>query len=305
MNLTYNKIASNLNVSIATSQRIYTKFVQTGTIDPIKLVERRDIRRLDEHQELHVIGLILNEPFMYLGELCQQIQSDFGLEVSPASICRLLKRYGPYGMTRKKIRQVAKQRCFSLRGAFMAHSFMFSRDMFVWVDETGADNRDHIRKYGYALKGMTSESTRLLVRGKRTNAVVGLTSSGIIASKITQTTMNGDTFFDFVRSSLLPMMQQFDGSSPHSILVMDNCSIHHVAEVKELFQGAGIVLLFLPPYSPDLNPVEEAFSYVKNYLRKHDELLQAISDPTDIIQAALDSITPENCNAWINHSGYN
>ena len=136
------------------------------------------------------------------------------------------------------------------------------------------------------------------------NAVVGLTSSGIIACTIAQTTMNGDTFFDFTRGSLLPMMQLFDGRSPHSILIMDNCSIHHVAEVKDLFQQAGIVVLFLPPYSLDLNPVEKAFSYLKNYLRKHDQLLQAISDPTDIIQAALDSITPEHCNGWINHSGY-
>ena len=98
------------------------KFVQTGTVDPVKLMERRDVRSLDEHQELQVIGMVLN--------------------------CRLLKHYG---MTRKKIRQVAKQRCYSLRGAFMAQCFMFSRDMFVWVDETGADCRDHIRKYGYAV----------------------------------------------------------------------------------------------------------------------------------------------------------
>ena len=58
MTLTYIRIASNLNVSIATCQRIYTKFVQIGTIDPIKLAERRDVRRLDEHQELHVIGRV-------------------------------------------------------------------------------------------------------------------------------------------------------------------------------------------------------------------------------------------------------
>ena len=68
----------------------------------------------------------------------------------------------------------------------MAQSFMFTLNMFVLMDKTGADNRDHIRKYGYALQGMTPESTRLLVRGKRTNAVVVLTSSGTIASKITQ-----------------------------------------------------------------------------------------------------------------------
>lgn len=99
------------------------------------------------------------------------------------------------------------------------------------------------------------------------------------------------------------MMQSFDGSSSNSVLIMDNCSIHHVSKLKELVRQSGIVLLFLPPYSPDLNPIEEAFSYIKNYLRKHDQLLQAIPDQTDVIQEAIDSITPAHCNGWINHSG--
>ena len=114
--------------------------------------------------------------------------------------------------------------------------------------------------------------------------------------------MDDDGFFDFIRGSLLPMMQPFEGRSPISVLIMDNCSVH-ISEVKELLKQVGIVL-FLPPYSPDLNPVEEAFSYIKNYLRKHDQLLQAIVDSTDVIQAAIDSITTDHCNSWISHSGY-
>ena len=95
------------------------------------------------------------------------------------------------------------------------------------------------------------------------------------------------------------MMYPFDGRSPHSILVMDNCSIHHISEAKKLLRQVGVFLLFLPPYSPDLKPVEEAFSYIKSYLCKHDQLLQAANDPCDIIQAAIDSITLNHCNGWI------
>ena len=57
---------------------------------------------------------------------------------------------------------------------------------------------------------------------------------------------------------------------------MDNCAIHHVPEVYKLFDDTGILVLFLPPYSPDMNPIEEAFSSVKYFLQDHDELLQAI-----------------------------
>jgi len=80
--------------------------------------------------------------------------------------------------------------------------------------------------------------------------------------------------------------------------------VHHIDEVKKLFSDAGIVLLFVPPYSPDKNPLEELFSFVKYYSKEHDELIQSAHNLTDVIQAAFDSVTEELCNSWISHSGY-
>ena len=71
---------------------------------------------------------------------------------------------------------------------------------------------------------------------------------------------------------------------------MDNCTIHHTAAIKELLLDAGILVFFLPPYSPDLNPIEEAFSSVKYYLKQHDELLQSITNPFPVIYSAFNSI---------------
>ncbi len=259
----------NLNISTATVQRTYKSIEQRGGVDPVKCDRRRE-RKLDEHNELYVVGTVLECPTLYLGEICQHIHTVFNIEVSPSTICRLMKQYG---ITRKKIRQIASQRCDSLRGAFMAQCFVFStRSMFVWVDETGSDRRDHIRKYGYALRGLTPCYKRLLVRGQRINAISAI-SSGVLATELMTGSVGGDRFYDFVRGTLLPMMRPFNGVNSHSILIMNNCSFHHIVEVKDLLRSAGIVVLFLPPYSPDLNPIEEAFSYVKNYLRKHDELL--------------------------------
>ena len=112
-------------------------------------------------------------------------------------------------------------------------------------------------------------------------------------------TTNEDNFFDFVRGNLVPYMNSFDGSSPKSVLVLDNCSIHHVHEVLEVFRTTGIVVMFLPPYSPDYNPVEEAFSYVKYYLKRHDDLLQQLDDKSPIIESAFKSITAQQACAWI------
>ena len=101
-------------------------------------------------------------------------------------------------------------------------------------------------------------------------------------------TVNGDRFYDFLKGTLIPMMQPFYGLNSHSVLIMDNCSVHHVSEVRQLFRSTGIVPLFLPSDSPDLNPIEEAFSYVEAFLRKRDDLVQAVQDPTDIIKTAFE-----------------
>ena len=181
---------------------------------------------------------------------------------------------------------------------------MFTADKFVWIDESGSDTRNYIRKFGYSVRGITPVSHRFFYRGKRTNAIAAISSTGLMALTLTHNTVNQDVFYDFVRGSLIPQMRPFDGISPATIAVIDNLSVHHVKEITDLFHQAGILLFFLSPYSPDLNPVEEAFSYVKYYLKRHDELLQSIPDATIIIQQAFESITSKHCQAWIAHSGY-
>ena len=104
-----------------------------------------------------------------------------------------------------------------------------------------------------------------------------------MALELSTGTFNGEKFTEFVLGTLILEMQQFDGSSARSVLVMDNCTIHHVSAAKQLLSDAGIVTVFLPPYSPDMNPMEELFSYVKYYLKEHDKLLQSVSDPKPVL----------------------
>ena len=101
-------------------------------------------------------------------------------------------------------------------------------------------------------------------------------------------------------------MMPFNWTNPHSILILDNCSVHHIPEVKHLLKQSGILAFFLPPYSPDLNPLEEAFSYVKAYmyLKRHDDILQSGISLREVIKAAFDSISELECNSWITDSGY-
>ena len=168
----------------------------------------------------------------------------------------------------------------------------------------GQTIRDNILKFGYALRGMTPVTHRFLSRGKRTNVIAALSSTGIIAIEMSTTTVNGDRFFDFVRGSLVPNMLPFNGSNSKSILVLDNCSVHHIEPITTLLREAGIIVLFLPPYSPVLNPAEEVFSCVKTYLKRHDTLLQTIPAHSDVIKEAFHSISQIQLNSFITHAGY-
>lgn len=298
--LTFKQIGSRLGVSPSTAYRIYKLFVETSDVQAKKNKAPR-LCKMNDSIQMFVVGLVLETPSLYLHELCVKVKDVSGIEVCPPAICKLLHKHG---MTRKKIRQVAVQRSAKLRGNFMAQVLLRRSEMYVWLDETGCDNRNYMRKYGYALRGSVPICHRLLARGQRVSAIAAISTEGLVALELSTGTVNSDLFYDFIRGSLIPQMNIFDGVSPKSIVIMDNCSIHHVQEVERLFNDAGIPVIFLPPYSPDYNPIEETFSYIKYYLKKHDDILQALSDPCSIIKSAFYSITPEHCLQWIEHSGY-
>ena len=109
--LHYKDIARNLDVSTSTVYRTYKLFETTGAVKPSPC-HGRTTKKLDVHAEVYVVGLIMESPAMYLTELCQDLLNVFGIEVSPSTVCRLLRTYG---FTRKKIQQVASQRCATLR----------------------------------------------------------------------------------------------------------------------------------------------------------------------------------------------
>ena len=125
----------------------------------------------------------------------------------------------------KKIQQVAK---------FMADMQFFHTDQIVWLDETGSDRRDQIRKYEYSLRGEHPVYHRQLHRGNRISANTAMSTDCIIALKLFQGTLNSDRYLDFRRGTLIREMQPFNGLSPQSVLVLDNCSVHHVSGAIDL-----------------------------------------------------------------------
>ena len=102
-----------------------------------------------------------------------------------------------------------------------------------------------MRRFGYALWGKSPIQHGILHKGGRISAIAAIASTGAVAVDMTTGSVNGEVFFDFVRTLLIPQILPFDGENACSIVVLDNCSIHHVQHVIDLFVAAGILVLFL------------------------------------------------------------
>ena len=108
--------------------------------------------------------------------------------------------------------------------------------------------------------------------------------------------MNGDLFVAYVRTILVPTLQ------PGQIVVMDNWSSHKRVEVRSLIEAAGCELWFLPKYSPDLNPIEMCFAKLKSLLRQAEK--RTLNDLRQFVFEATRSVSPDECENMIRHSGY-
>ena len=133
-----------------------------------------------------------------------------------------------------------------------------------------------------------------------------MTVEGIHDVYLMEGNVNGERFEDFIMNCLSPVLQPFNWINPCSVVILDNAAIHHVRGVKELIENQlGARLLFLPPYSPDLNPVEEVFSKVKTIIKQNDSLFQVCSAPRVLLTMAFSMVTKEDCHGYVTHAGYN
>lgn len=166
---------------------------------------------------------------------------------------------------------------------------------FVFLDETGAST-DMVRRYGWAPRGERLVDAAPRGHWKATTFVAGLRQSGLVAPFVLDGPMTGAAFRAYVERVLAPAL------APGDVVVVDNLGAHKVAGVGEAIEAAGASLLYLPPYSPDLNPIEQAFAKLKALLRK------AAARTKDALWAALggllSSYSPNECRNYLANCGY-
>jgi transposase len=152
------------------------------------------------------------------------------------------------------------------------------------------------RRYGRSPRGQRLDAALPHGHWHTTTFVAALRQDGLAAPCVFDGPINADCFRAYVEQCLAPTLSAGD------IVVLDNLSSHKVAGIREAIEATGATLLYLPPYSPDLNPIEQAFAKFKSILRKAaarslDALIAAIA-------LALAAFTPDECANYIANSGY-
>ena len=294
----YDIIGSNLGVDRSTVIRNVALFRATGTVSKKKYPKERAARELTTPAQLFVLNLVVQRPGIYLHEIQEELEASLMVTVSLSTICRFLQTSG---FTRQRLCTIALQQDRFLREQFILDISVYSPEMLIFVDETGADRRNSLRKYAYSLRGKPAKNHSLMVRGERVSAIACMSMAGILDVKTLKGTCDGDQFYDFLQRHLIQYTMPYNGVNPHSVVVLDNCAIHHTSEVTSTLTEIGVLVHFLPPYSPDFNLIEEAFSKVKTSLK--GDMESAAVDSETLLLANFASITPNDCRGWISHAG--
>jgi transposase len=126
--------------------------------------------------------------------------------------------------------------------------------------------------------------------------VAALGADGMTAPMVIDGAMTGDLFVAYIEQILAPTLR------PGDVVVMDNLTSHKRARVREAIEGAGCTLMYLPPYSPDLNPIELAFAKLKSLLRKAGK--RTVDGLWEFLGQALDAFAPQECRNYMRHCGY-
>jgi transposase len=165
----------------------------------------------------------------------------------------------------------------------------------VFVDETAAST-DMTRTYGRSPKGQRLVCPVPYGHWKTTTFVGALRSDRLTAPTVIDGAMTGDLFVAYVEQQLVPTLK------PGDVVVMDNLAAHKRPKVREAIEAAGAELRYLPPYSPDLNPIELAYAKLKGLLRSARK--RTVDELWDFLGQALDAFAPQECRNYLRHCGY-
>lgn len=166
---------------------------------------------------------------------------------------------------------------------------------YVFLDECGVTT-DLLRRYGRSPRGTRLHDHTPCSHWHVHTVIVGLRLEGLTAPAVFDGPVDTPTFRAYVEQVLVPALR------PGDVVVLDNLAVHKQPEIRAAIEAAGALVRFLPPYSPDLNPIEQAFAKLKAFLRAARP--RTFDQVCELIAAAIELFPPGECANFIRHAGY-
>nr|AAD03946.1 transposase, fusion orf777 and orf780 [Novosphingobium aromaticivorans] len=285
--------AARFGVAPSTAIRWHAQRRATGDFAPRPQGGDMRSRRVEE-RSADILALWEARKDISLEELRIAL-AEVGLTVSVAGLHRFFVRRG---MTRKKTGHAVEQDrpdVLKQRHHWFDGQIDLEPERLVFIDETWTAT-NMTRSHGRCAKGERLRMGYPHGHRKTTTLVAGLRMTGMVAPMVLDGPINGDWFEAYVAQVLVPELR------PGDVVIMDNLSSHKRPAVRDRIEAAGATLRFLPPYSPDFNPIEKAFSRLKAMLRKAGE--RTVSGLWDLIGKLVDIFRPAECANYFSSCGY-
>lgn len=282
-------------VGRASANRWTSRFKKTGDLAPKPRGGRHHVK-LTEESIKYLIDYVKAHPDSTLVQLVEELEKSCQVKVGKSTISDTLRKRG---LSRKKKSLVATEqkteRVVLMRSEFRTRQKAFDPTRLVFLDEAGC----HISMtptHGWAPRGERLYDHVPRNRGTVTTMLGALTIGGLEAVMTIEGSTNSNVFHAFITEVLAPRLNKDD------VIVLDNVSAHKNLKTKEFLENLGVTMLFLPPYSPDMNPIEECWSKVKEMLRRVSA--RTITTLDQAVAAAADAVKPEDAAGWFAHAGW-
>ena len=286
------ELAELFGVSQGWVEKVSRQQRQSGQADR---VEQRhgSVSRVDSAAQACLLRAIEDRPDRTLRELQQVLAEQQGVRLGIAQVWNVLKRLGV--RLKKSLHATGRDTEANRRKReeFVERIRAVSPERLIFLDESGVTT-SMTRLYERHAGGRRIHESTPCGNWKILTVLAALRLSGVNAAMTIEEATDFDIFLAYVEHVLCPTLAIGD------VVVMDNLSSHKVKGVRELIQARGAEVLYPPPYSPDLNPIEKAWAKIKQYLRStrarsKEDLEQAIAD-------AIALITADHAQAWFRHA---
>jgi transposase len=298
-------VSELLGVSVRAALRWYAQFKTEGTVIPQKKTKKTS--RYSKEVIKFIESYCSGNPTFFIEELKVELRNNFPelRNTSDSTICRALKF--DLNLSRKVLTKRAREASPQARKDYIDILKKWYRfpEQLVFVDETSKDGRDAMRRYARSRVNTPAIVRVPFSRGKRVSCLAAINYKGFIGFDTTPGTFTRGKFHESFKKNILTHLKPWP--LPQSIVIMDNAKIHAYPELYEMIHSVGAKLIFLPPYSPELNPIEICFSLLKRYVQKHFSA-SFRKYPVETLEVCLKRCTESHKNNVLNiyaHCGYN